>query len=101
MGEKKKKKKKNINMYKLPCPDNVLYLEWVGKQPPLGTGTKVGSLRPATGMRYIRTTGTMSTSQLLCDLISVTAEAPYLAVLAEKYIHHKDAASPAQLLFFL
>lgn len=78
-------------MYKLPCPDNVLYLELVGKQPPLGTATKVVSLRPATGMRYIRTTGTMSTSQLLCDLISVTAEASYLC------IRHKVRATPAQL----
>lgn len=68
-------------MYKLPRPDNVLYLELVGKQPPLGTQTKVVSLRPATGTRYIRTTGTMSTSQLLCDLISVAADAPYLSTL--------------------
>ena len=68
-------------MYKLPRPDNVLYLELVGKQPPLGTRTKVVSLRPATGTRYIRTTGTMSTSQLLCDLISVAADAPYLSAL--------------------
>lgn len=68
-------------MYKLPCPDNVLYLELVGKQPPLGTGTKVVSRRPATGMRYIRTAGTMSTSPLLCDLISVTTEASYLRIL--------------------
>lgn len=62
-------------MYKLPCPDNVLYLVLVGKQPPLGTGKKVASLRPATEMHYIRTTGMMSTSLSLCDLISVIATA--------------------------
>lgn len=40
----------------------------------------------------------MSTSQLLCDLISVTAEAPYL-YLNRKYIYHEAAATPAQLSF--
>lgn len=49
-------------MYKLLCPGNVLYLELVGKAATSGDMNK--SLRPA-GTRYIRTTVTMSTSQLL------------------------------------
>lgn len=38
-------------------------------------GEKVASLRPATVMHYIRTTGMMSTSLSLCDLISAMATA--------------------------
>lgn len=55
-------------MYKLPCPNNVLYLEPVGKQPPLRTQTKLVSLRPASEKCYIRTA---SISQLLFDLLPV------------------------------
>lgn len=58
-------------MYKLPCPGDVLYLESLGKQAPLGTRAKVISVKPATGRRYIRTTGRMLTSRLLRDLVSV------------------------------
>lgn len=75
-------------MYKLPCPDNVLYLVLVGKQPPLGTEKKVASLRPATEMHYIRTTGMMSTSPSLCDLISVTATALHFCR-QKKQTHHE------------
>lgn len=88
-------------MYKLPRPDNVLYLELVGKQPPLGTRAEVVSLRPATGMCYIRTTGTMSTSRLLCDPISVTAEAPYLCISPKIYLNRGAAQPPFFSSLFL
>lgn len=42
----------------------------------------------------------MSTSQPLCDLISITAEAPYLCILLKKYIYDEAAATPAQHFFF-
>lgn len=86
-------------MYKLPCPNNVLYLELVGKEPPLGAQTKVVSVRPATGTRYIRRTGTMSTSKLFCYVISVTAEAPYLRI-STKNISITKLLPLAALFFF-
>lgn len=63
-------------MYKLPCPNDVLYLELATKQPPLGTGRKVVSLRPATAMRYIRTRDDVNILAALCLISSLTADTP-------------------------
>lgn len=52
-------------MYKLPCPNNVLYLELVGKQPPLGTSTKVE--RPATAL-YKHNRNSISASFLISHI---------------------------------